>query len=1387
MTVRCDDCEALHWAGENQDSRVGSQKFEACCKRGDLVLHPFRQPPTLLQDLLAAQNPRSRHFRDNIRRYNSAFAFTSIECETTDRGMHGGPNCFQIHGALYHTTGPLDPAPGQQPRYAQLYFHDPQTAAAIRHSLNDGLDHQIISQITEMLHEIRNPYIGLYKTAWERLRQSFGNPIRILLNPQMRLIIETGADRRRENLPTANEVAAIIPDESDQAGEREVVIAKRNLDGRNNSFHHVPCTHGAYMPLAYPLIFPYGDVGFHWGLRLRDSRQQGRIKEAVSLRMYYRYVLHPRKGNSLIPFAFRRLFQQYVVDAWAICDQTKLSWLRQHQNNLRADLYQGVADALSHGDTDPAHIGRRIILPSSYLGSDRFISQCYQNSMAIVRRFGHPTYFITFTANPNWPEITAELLPGQTTLDRPDLVSRVFRLKCKELLFDLRHREVFGKFRGNVWTIEYQKRGLPHMHLLLFLHPEDRDRLLDPAVIDRVIRAEFPLPEDDPDGILTEVVQTCMIHGPCGADFSTAPCMVNADNGKACSKRFPKDFNPETIVKEDGYPLYRRRDNGAFFTKTIHGQTVTFDNRHIVPYNPYLSRKFQAHINVEICASVGAIKYIHKYIYKGTDRSTIRISGFSTSQGEAEHDEITRHLQGRYIGPSEAVWQLFEFPVHEEYPPVIPLAVHLPGKEPVYFDGDASPEEILNRMENQLTTLTAFFRYNAEHPEDRNWLYHEFPEHCVFNNSTRRWTLRKRGFAIGRMYYVTPMAGERYYLRLLLTAVRGPTSFEDLRTVHGVLYPTFQAACIALGLLQNDQSWVSCFEEAVTFSHGRQLRMLFATALTFGEISNPVELWSRFCTHFCDDLPYALRHMVHVPIDLDVPHVDYGLYLLSQLLTDHGKTLDDYGLPSPIHDWGHFENPPLEYYNPVEQSQLANEIIRQFNTDQAACFEAITSTIDNNPASAHFFVQGPAGTGKTFLYRGLCHYYRGKGQIVLCVASSGIASLLLPGGTTAHSRFKIPLDISEQSTCGVSKSSDLANLLQRTSLIIWDEVPMQHKYCFEAVHRMLTDIRDDDSLFGGIATVFGGDFAQILPVIRRGTRADIVAASLRNSFLWANFQILHLQENMRVIDTEQNRRFAEWIRKLPYDSTFHGKIELFPGITQFRCPKDFCSHIYPPNVLETAHNDLSSFRIRAILSVRNESVASINGVVVDKMPGTIYEYFSVDTIDEEVSEPPPVELLQSFNPSSLPPSRLRLKVGAPIILLRNLSPKQGLCNGTRLQITRLTRNCIEARILGGDFDGELRLIPRVKLTSLQGELPYVIVRIQFPVCLCFAMTINRSQGQSFKVVGVDLRHSVFSHGQFYVAMSRVTDVNNLSVLLPVKGDGRVENIVFPEVLLYPGH
>ena len=203
-------------------------------------------------------------------------------------------------------TGPLQQEGIEPDQFAQLFFYDHDQAADLRCIFNEQHDETFIREFTAFLHD-NNPFIDIYKTAKERFQESEA-PMRITLNAQMRLIVQEGADERRENLPIVSEVAAVIPDEYADRCYREIVLAERSNQGNARRFSSIHPHHAAYLPLAYPLLFPHGDHDFHRGLRLWDCQNQGRKNHSVEWRQYCRYILHQRDPQQHVPLHFGRLF-----------------------------------------------------------------------------------------------------------------------------------------------------------------------------------------------------------------------------------------------------------------------------------------------------------------------------------------------------------------------------------------------------------------------------------------------------------------------------------------------------------------------------------------------------------------------------------------------------------------------------------------------------------------------------------------------------------------------------------------------------------------------------------------------------------------------------------------------------------------------------------------------------------------------------------------------------------------------------------------------------------------------------------------------------------------------------------------------------------------------
>jgi hypothetical protein len=788
---------------------------------------------------------------------------------------------------------------------------------------------------------------------------------------------------------------------------------------------------------------------------------------------------------------------------------------------------------------------------------------------------------------------------------------------------------------------------------------------------------------------------------------------------------------------------------------------------------------------------VDSVRYITKYIFKGHDRTTVALAE------DQNRNEVKEYLDARYIGSVESCWHIFEFPMHAEKPTVYRLPVHLEDQQLIYYNADENPDDVLERGAIKETQLTAWFKINQTNPEARNTSYQNFPKTWVFNPKNKAWKPRQRGQAIGRMYFASPSSGDRFYLRLLLTVVPGATSFANLRTINNVTFDTFKEACFALGLLEDDHEWVQCLGEASQMQLGYALRMLFATIIVHCNPTSPANLWNQFKHNICDDLLYKLTN-IHPNRDFTQDEVyDYGLHLIDHVLRSLNTQLSNIpGMPQITGNWGvvaegnRLINEQLNY-NREELAERVTANTARFNDAQRVVYDAVMASVDNNNGKT-FFLHSAGGCGKTFVCNTIAAAVRAQGKIALCVASSGIASLLLEGGRTAHSTFKIPLQVNDTSICSITRRSYTYPLLQETSIIIWDEVPMQNKYAVEAVDRTIRDLLGNDSPFGGITVLFGGDFRQTLPVIPHGVRQQFVAASIRRSTIWQHVEMHYLHQNMRLEQSPDMLEFANWLLGVGagthVDNDNSESLQIPDGMI---CPDltvdSLIEEIYPG--IQHGDKDDQYFLDRSILTCRNDTVVRLNSELLDLFPGETHLLLSADSVhfdDPGMNEHQPYspEYLHSLVSSALPLAHLKLKVGCPIMLLRNFDPITGQCNGTRLRIVEIRRKVLRCRIISGDakYAGKVVFLPRITLEPTAEDLPLPLRRRQFPVRLAFAMTINKSQGQSLKHVGLDLRAPVFSHGQLYVGLSRCTSGNRLKVLLKEGDEGKTPNIVYKEIL-----
>ncbi|XP_064644731.1 uncharacterized protein LOC135498406 [Lineus longissimus] len=623
-----------------------------------------------------------------------------------------------------------------------------------------------------------------------------------------------------------------------------------------------------------------------------------------------------------------------------------------------------------------------------------------------------------------------------------------------------------------------------------------------------------------------------MVHGPCGPLNTSSPCMFDG----ACSKDYPKQFQNATMLAVNGYPLYRRRDNG----QTIQIGRHEVDNRWIVPYNPYLTQKFNAHINLEACTSIKSVKYLFKYVYKGHDCANIRI----TETNQLTHDEIHTFLDTRYISPPEAFWRLSKFKMQDKSHTIYRLAIHLRNQQPVYFE-EGHHQDAVAAATGKHTMLTAYFSINAQ--EQTPYLYTEFPQYYVWDKAHRTWKPRKqRGDKIiTRIYSVTPKDHEKYCLRILLHHTPGATSFLFLRTVQDQVVDTYKEACILRNLLLDDRQWNTALEDASQFQMPSQLRALFATICIYCAPTDALQLWETHKPALFKDF-LDLHHMPPEAAEQE------ALLHLQSILEQHGLSCAHFKLPTP-----QATNSVAFHaqFNTVAEQKEADELMAMLNSDQRQFVDRILTDLCEvctaaKPKCRAYFLDGPGGSGKTTCYNAIISAFRSQQVPVAPTAWTGIAATLLKGGRTVHNLFKLPVPVLDTSVCNVKPTSKHAQYLRSVTLFIIDEASMIPVHALTAIDKMLRDILTSDCPFGGKIFVLGGDFRQVLPVMPRKPPRVVIENCLKQSHLWSQFQIFHLTKNMRAGDEEQ--AFAKWFLELgngelSTSTNIHNSVNLLEG------------------------------------------------------------------------------------------------------------------------------------------------------------------------------------------------------------------------------------------------
>ena len=884
--------------------------------------------------------------------------------------------------------------------------------------------------------------------------------------------------------------------------------------------------------------------------------------------------------------------------------------------------------------------------------------------------------------------------------------------------------------------------------------------------------------------------------------------LLLAFTGK-CSYGYPKPQIEQTYVDENGYTQYRRRD--------------AEQDAWAVPHIPALLVKYQCHFNVEHVFGALVIDYLYMYFFKLPP--SVRLTLKEIHKKKDYSDEIKNYIKCRYVGSVEAAWRILGYPETMATPSVQVLKVHL-------------PEQVSLRSKTHVACSQLqryFFRPSGAHFEDLTYgeyflKYSVYPnplktkdrpffkDLCPPSHGKQYWVYKRdetKTKTIARLPMMTPKAGEKYYLRMLLANFPA-RSFADLKQVEGTTYPTFQEAATKCGLLSTENEMKLAMKEAFkSGSTAYSLRNLFVTFTTDGHPTIELLKTPKY------------REMLWSDCDPKNRYNDL-LNKLSDRFDQLGYSLEQFELPIPESPENEITK-QLATFDPQQQKTKLKQILEEaFSSEQRDIYGKITHTLrrslEHPDESYVMYIDGKSGRGKTHLLKTIALFIRAQGKIALTCGTTGKAALHLEGGRTAHNLFKIPVkptglpeeQMGWEQPCDISINSPRAELIRESMAILWDEWPSANKRDVQKVNDLCKNITGKHNLlFGGIPMIFAGDFEQIPPVVPGGNKHAVIKACVQKLPFWEQIKIYTLHEPQRDrLDQDHsqmvdNLGMGTYPHAVSRDAKKSKSNEPNPYLVTIPFKKNynadteedkFCEKVFPTTILE----DPQAASERAIITCLNRRVDMLNAKLLSIKKGKKYQKFSTDDlIDDSIklktshSHVAPsfksIAFLHETTAPGVPPHKLELKHGSLCFTTRNLSYDEGILNNAVVEIVYIGTYIIKVRSLSLEKQTGQRApvvdIPRIHFEFYRGRSGIKIVRKQFPLRLAYARSIHRVQGDTLDYIGLDLTTAPFAHGQLKVAMGRVSTRKKICALAFRKDihkrTNKVEtnNIVYKELLI----